>query len=97
MAFVNHPLKQLEKPLRDYVSPRFKDIMVQETDSKLEATNYEIKARIIEMVATNTFRGMEMDNPTQYGMMKDRLGDQRGGSEWEPIKFFSKEIETPTR
>jgi hypothetical protein len=79
MAFVNHPLKQLEKPLRDYVSPRFKDIMVQETDSKLEATNYEIKARIIEMVATNTFRGMEMDNPTQYGMMKDRLGDQRGG------------------
>jgi hypothetical protein len=31
------------------------------------------------------------------GRVKDRLGEQRGGSEWEPIKFFSKEIETPTR
>jgi hypothetical protein len=31
------------------------------------------------------------------GFLKDRLGDQRGGSEWEPIKFFSREIETSTR
>jgi hypothetical protein len=29
--------------------------------------------------------------------VKDRLGDQRGGSEWEPINIFSKEIETLTR
>jgi hypothetical protein len=31
--------------------------------------------------------------------VKDRYGEpERGGSEWEPIKkFFSKEMETPTR
>jgi hypothetical protein len=31
-------------------------------------------------------------------MMKDRYGEpERGGSEWEPIKIFSKEMKTPTR
>jgi hypothetical protein len=30
-------------------------------------------------------------------MAKDRNGEPERGSEWEPIKFFSKEIEAPTR
>jgi hypothetical protein len=34
------------------------------------------------------------ENPAK---LKHRLGDQSGGIQWEPIKFFSKEIETPTR
>jgi hypothetical protein len=32
-----------------------------------------------------------------YAGVKDRSGDQRGGSEWEPKKFFSKEMATPAR
>jgi hypothetical protein len=62
MTFVNHPLEELEKSLRDYASPRCEDIKVQESYSKLEATKYEIKSKIIEMAAANPFRGMEMDN-----------------------------------
>jgi hypothetical protein len=40
-----------EKSLRDYASPRCEDIKEQESDSKLEATEYEIKAKIIKMAA----------------------------------------------
>jgi hypothetical protein len=49
MAFINHPVKEPEKSLRDYASPWCEDIRVQESDSKLEATKYEIKSKIIEM------------------------------------------------
>jgi hypothetical protein len=55
MAFVNHPVEEPEKSLRDYASPRREDIRVQEYDSKLEVTKYEIKSKIIEMVAANPF------------------------------------------
>jgi hypothetical protein len=55
MAFVRNPLEEPIKSLRDYASPRCKDIKVQESDLVLQATRYEIKPRIIEMVATNPF------------------------------------------
>jgi hypothetical protein len=63
MAFVNQPVEEPEKSLRDYASPRCEDIKVQESDSKLEATKYEIKSKIIEMVAANPFEGMVTENP----------------------------------
>jgi hypothetical protein len=44
MAFVNHPMEEPEKSLRDYASSRCEDINVQELDSKLKATKYEIKS-----------------------------------------------------
>jgi hypothetical protein len=34
-------------------------------------------------------------NGGRHRRLKDRLGDQRGGSEWEPIKFFSEERTRP--
>jgi hypothetical protein len=63
MAFANQPVEELEKSLRDYTSPRCEDIKVQESDSMLEATKYEIKSKIIEMVAANLFGGMVMEKP----------------------------------
>jgi hypothetical protein len=45
MAFVNQPVEEQEKSSRDYASPRCEDIKVQESDSKLEATEYEIKSK----------------------------------------------------
>jgi hypothetical protein len=63
MAFVNHPVEESEKSLRDYASPRCEDIKVQESDSKLEATKYEIKSKIIEMAAATPFEGMAIENP----------------------------------
>jgi hypothetical protein len=58
MACINHPVEEPEKSLRDYASPRCEDIKVQESDSKLEATKYEIKSKIIEMVEATPFEGM---------------------------------------
>jgi hypothetical protein len=66
MAFVNQPVEEPEKSLRDYASPRWEDIKVQESDSKLEAIEYEIKSNIIEMVAANPFEGMVMENPYRH-------------------------------
>jgi hypothetical protein len=63
MAFVRNPLEESEKSLRDYASPPCEDIKVQESDLVLQATRFEIKPRIIEMAATNPFRGVETDNP----------------------------------
>jgi hypothetical protein len=66
MAFVNQPVEEPEKSLRDYASPRCEDIKVQESDSKLETTTYEIKCKIIEMVAANPFKGMVTENPYRH-------------------------------
>jgi hypothetical protein len=59
-------MEEPEKSLRDYASPRCEDIKVQESDSKLEATKYEIKSKIIEMVATTPFEGMATENPYRH-------------------------------
>jgi hypothetical protein len=66
MAFVNQLVEEPEKSLRDYASPRCEDIKVQESDSKLEVTKYEIKSKIIEMVAANPFEGMVSENPYRH-------------------------------
>jgi hypothetical protein len=66
MAFVNQPVEEPEKSLRDYASHRCEDIRVQELDSKLEVTKYEIKSKIIEMVVANPFEGMVSENPYRH-------------------------------
>jgi hypothetical protein len=66
MAFVKQLVEELEKSLREYASPRCEDIKVQESDSKLEATKYEIKSKIIEMVAATPFEGMVTENPYRH-------------------------------
>jgi hypothetical protein len=59
-------VEEPEKSLRDCASPRCEDIRVQESDSKLEVTKYEIKSKIIEMVAANPFGGMVLENPYRH-------------------------------
>jgi hypothetical protein len=76
MAFVNQSVEEPEKSLRDYASPRCEDTKVQESDSKLEATKYEIKSKIIEMVPANPFEWMVMENP--YKAFHDAM--QHGAS-----------------
>jgi hypothetical protein len=66
MAFVNQPVEEPEKSLRDYASPRCEDIRVQESDLKLEATKYEIKSKIIEMLVAKPFEGMVSENPYRH-------------------------------
>jgi hypothetical protein len=59
-------MEESEKSLRDYASPRCVDIKVQESDSKIEATKYEIKSKIIEIVAATPFEGMVTENPYRH-------------------------------
>jgi hypothetical protein len=66
MAFVNHPVEEPDKSLRDYSCPRCEGIKVQESDSKLEAIMYEIKSKIIEMAAATPFEGMATENPYRH-------------------------------
>jgi hypothetical protein len=66
MAFINQPVEEREKSLRDYAIPRCEDIRVQESDLKLKATKYEIKSKIIEMVAANLIEGMVTENPYRH-------------------------------
>jgi hypothetical protein len=66
MMFISHPVEEPEKSLRDYASPRCENIKVQESDSKLEATKYEIKSKIIEMAAATPFEGMAAENPCRH-------------------------------
>jgi hypothetical protein len=91
MAFVNHPMEELEKSLRDYASPRCEDIKVQESDSKLKATKYEIKARIIEMAAATPFEGMDTENPyrnIRHFMMLCNMVRQGVPNEWFKWNLF---------
>jgi hypothetical protein len=45
------------------------DIEMQKSDLVLATTHYEVKTRIIKLVATNPFRGLDDDNP--YGHIKE--------------------------
>jgi hypothetical protein len=60
-------MEEPEKSLKDYASPRCEDLRVQESDSKLEATKYENKYKIIEMPAANPIEGMVAENPYKHG------------------------------
>jgi hypothetical protein len=51
MAFVNHPVEELEKLLKD---------------SNLEETKYEIKSKIIKMAVATPFAGMATENPYRH-------------------------------
>jgi hypothetical protein len=66
MVFVNHREEEPEKSLRDYASPRCEDKRVQESNSKLEATKYEIKSKITEMEVANPSEGMVTENPYRH-------------------------------
>jgi hypothetical protein len=66
MALINHPKEEEEKPLWYYASPQLEDTKVQKSDLILEATEYKIKPRMIEMVVANPFKGVKMDNPYRH-------------------------------
>jgi hypothetical protein len=42
------------------------DIEMQKSDLMLATTHYEVKPRILKLVATKPFRGLEDDNPYRY-------------------------------
>jgi hypothetical protein len=55
-----------EMSLRELAMPSMEDIEMQKSDLALATTHYEVKPRIINLVATNPFRGLEDDNPYRH-------------------------------
>jgi hypothetical protein len=52
--------------LRQLAMPSMEDIEMQKSDLALITTHYEVKPRIIKLVVTNPFRGLEDDNPYRH-------------------------------
>jgi hypothetical protein len=52
--------------LRELAMPSMEDIEMQKSDLILATTHYEVKPRIINLVATSPFRGLEDDNPYRH-------------------------------
>jgi hypothetical protein len=63
MDLFTSPLEHEEMSLRGLEMPSMEDIEMQKSDLTLATTHYEVKPRIIKLVATNPFRGLEDDKP----------------------------------
>jgi hypothetical protein len=66
MDFFTSPLEDEEMSLRKLAMPSMEDIEMQKSDLTLAATHYEVKPRIIKLVASKPFRGLEDDNPYRH-------------------------------
>jgi hypothetical protein len=66
MDLFTSPLEDEEMSLREIAMPSMEDIEMQKSDLALATTHYEVKPRIIKLVATKSFRGLEDDNPYRH-------------------------------
>jgi hypothetical protein len=62
MDLFTSPLEDEEMSLRELAMSSMEDMEMQKSDLILATTHYEMKPRIINLVATNPFRGLEDDN-----------------------------------
>jgi hypothetical protein len=56
MDLFTSPSEDEEMSLRELAMPSMEDIEMQQSDLILATTHYEVKPRIIDLVATNPFR-----------------------------------------
>jgi hypothetical protein len=66
MDLFTSPLEDEEMTLRELAMPSMEDIEMQKSDLELATTHYEVKPRVIRLVATKPFRGLEDDNPYRH-------------------------------
>jgi hypothetical protein len=66
MDLFTSPLEDEEMSLRELAMSSMEDIEMQKSDLALATTHYEVKPRIIKLVATNPFIGLEDDNPYRH-------------------------------
>jgi hypothetical protein len=64
-------LEDEELTLRELAMPPMEGIEMQKSDLILATTHYKVKPRIINLVATNPFSGLEDDNLS--GGLKNRI------------------------
>jgi hypothetical protein len=66
MDLFTSPSKDDETSLRELAMPSMEDIEMQKSDLTLATSHYEVKHRIIKLVATKPFRGLDDDNPYRH-------------------------------
>jgi hypothetical protein len=66
MDLFTSPLEDDEMSLRELEMPSMENIEMQKSDLALATTHYKVKPRIIKLVATKPFRGLEDDNPYRH-------------------------------
>jgi hypothetical protein len=66
MDLFTSPLEHEEMSLRELAMLSMEDIEMQKSDLVLATTHYEVNPRIINLVVTNPFRGLEDDNPYRH-------------------------------
>jgi hypothetical protein len=66
MDLFTSPLEDEEMSLRELAMPSMEDIEMQKSDFILATTHYEVKPRIINLVATYPFRELEDGNPYRH-------------------------------
>jgi hypothetical protein len=66
MDLFTSPLEDEEMSLKELAMPSMKDIEMQKSDLALATTHYEVKPRIIKLVAIKQLRGLEDDNPYRH-------------------------------
>jgi hypothetical protein len=92
MDLFTSPLEDEEMSLRELAMPSMEDIEMQKSDLTLATTHYEVKPRIINLVATNPFTGLENDNPYRHikeFMMICNIVQQEGvPAAWFKWNFF---------
>jgi hypothetical protein len=66
MDLFTSPLEDEEMSLRELAMSSMADIEMQKSDLALATTHYEVRPRIIKLVATKPFRGLENDNPYRH-------------------------------
>jgi hypothetical protein len=62
MDLFTSPLEDKEMSLRELAMSSMEDAEIQKSDLALATTHYEVKPRIINLVVTSPFRGLEDDN-----------------------------------
>jgi hypothetical protein len=66
MDLFTSPLEDEEMSLSELAMPPMEDIEMQKSDLALATTHYDVKSRIIKLVVTKPFRGLEDDNPYRH-------------------------------
>jgi ribonucleotide reductase beta subunit family protein with ferritin-like domain len=66
MDLFTSPSEDEEMWLRELAMSSMEDIEMQKSDLMLATTHYEVKPRIIKLVARKPFRGVEDDNPYRH-------------------------------
>jgi hypothetical protein len=66
MDLFTSPLEDEEMSLTELAMPSMEDIEMPKSDLALATAHYEVKPRIIKLLATKPFRGSEGDNPYRH-------------------------------